>query len=540
MQAAADLARTGDWSVLWRPSPELGAAPQVIGELPIDRNWLIVADDAESLVEDVWASAKRLHETGRTNVFFLLASRDTDWRAAHGDQKAWDTQVHRLRDIVLAGVSLDDAGVVVDAWAAQGSLGLRALASEPERERQVRALFDATQAQDRDRGNGSFFGGLLATRFDEPALRAHVISLLDRLWSMRVEGGNGTLVDALLYVAACHAVGIPGVDKYVLAELLDVPRDWVASRVVRPLGAEVGAVQSAGHVLTRHRRVASAIVVECETHFNTDLGEVWARLIRETVRCGREGVVGRQSHGAIIHAGPRLQRALPEALQEERRKQIAIGAAQAAYEHQSEWLGCVVDLGRTLRQAGKPQEGADVLRRDLSKARLKTDYRHIIRGYFYEWSTCAGKSSDYVVDAWLACVSLCDQLAVPIEAERVKLSCAGLGVAFGELAKARGDPVFQKARRAVTELGWLATPDPRTAGYLDRYEDELDAQGVAKPTSVAQALEWLADGAAAAYSALGDNFLRDLGKGLGKGRPLTFQILAGTLGTAPANANVTH
>jgi hypothetical protein len=507
--------------VLWRPSPELGLNPDSIAGLAQDWNWLIVADDAETLVDDLWLGAQRLHQAGRSNVFFLLASRDTDWRGVNGDRKRWDSRLQKYDDLVLGDVSLEDARLVVGAWGDQGADGLRSLAAEPDREARASALRDAARDQDRQRGDGSFLGGLLATRFDEAGLRAHVRALMDQLRGKPVQDGTETLFDALLYIAACHSVGIPGVDKNVLADLVGVPRGWVMSRVVRPLGAECGTVHSAGHILTRHNRVASAVVVEAELGFDIDLGEVWACLIRVTEECGREGIVGRQSHGRILHAGPRLQRALPDTLAEDRRRAIAIAAAVASRQYVSDRLSCVVDLGKTYRLAGDLTSAVEVFREEFrvrgeARTTTKIDRDDVIRGCFYEWSTCEGNVGGrhgHLANVWLGGMSLSDRLRVAIDVERVKLSCAGLGVAFGKLSRGQPDCVFAKARRAVTDIGWRTNPDQRTAGYFRRYERELDAAGVPRTANLDEGIDWLSAGILATYNALTDRFLRDLIRG---------------------------
>lgn len=529
MQVSTDAARSGDWSVLWRPSPELGLNPDSIAGLAQDRNWLIVADDAETLVDDLWLSAQRLHEAGHSNVFFLLASRDTDWRGANGDRRRWDNRLRRYDDWLLGDVLLEDARLVVDAWGAQGAEGLRALDREPDREARALAFRDAARDQDRQSGDASFFGGLLATRFDEVGLRAHVRGLMDRLRGMPVEDGTGTLFEALLYIAVCHAVRIPGVDKNVLADLVGVPRGWVMSRVVRPLGAECGTVHSAGHILTRHSRVASAIIVEAEDAFDIDLGEVWASLIRVTAECGREGIVGHQSHGAILHVGPRLEPALPDAMSEDRRRAIAIAAAVASRQCVSDRLSCVVDLGKTYRLAQVPASAVEVFREEIrvrreARAAMKIDWDDVIRGFYYEWSTCEGNvggRQGHLTNVWLGGMSLSDQLRSAISVKDAKLTCAGIGVAFGEVST--GDPqcVFAKARRAVTDIGWRANPDHRAKGYLRRHERELDAAGVPRTAALDEAIDWLSAGVLAAYEELADEFLRDLNHG---GR-LTFDKL---------------
>lgn len=45
----------------------------------------------------------------------------------------------------------------------------------------VQAVSDAALTDDEGRGDGSFFGGLLAVRFGEAGLRAHVREFLARL-----------------------------------------------------------------------------------------------------------------------------------------------------------------------------------------------------------------------------------------------------------------------------------------------------------------------------------------------------------------------
>ena len=512
MQIAADAVRGGDWSVLWRPSPELGLNPNVVAGLGPDRNWLIVADDAETLVDDLWLAAQRLHQAGRSNVFFLLASRDTDWRGKHGDGKRWESRLQKYADRWLRSVSLEDARLVVGAWEAQGEDGLRALSGVADREARALALRDAARDQDVQSGDGSFLGGLLATRFDEAGLRAHIRGVLERLR----EGGTGTLFDALLYAAACHAVDIPGVDKNVLADLVGVPREWVMSRVVRPLGAECGAVPSAGHVLTRHKRVAAAIIIEAEDGFGIDLGEYWKCLVQFTAAWGRDGPFGQRSHGPILHAGPRLLSALPDVLPEDRRRAISLAAAETAVAYKPEWLGCVVDLGRTLRLASKPEEATEVFRRHLQKARTKNDFSRVIRSFFYEWGTCEGNVGGrhgHLASAWLGGMSLSDQLEMAIEVKQVKLSCAGLGVALGELSTGQPDCVFAKARRAVTDIGWRTNPDPRTTAYFRRYERELDDVGVPRTATLEEAIDWLSADIRATYDELTDSFLRDLCRG---------------------------
>lgn len=528
LQTAVEAARTGKWQVLWRLSPNVRLPPDQVLSLEAGNQWLIVADDAENLVRDLTEAAQLLHQGGRTNVHFLLAARDTDWLAAHGDELAWGTWlkdwVKRQDAITLRGITPEDAEAVVAAWGKCGAEGLRELARLADPAQQVAtlrtAVLDAANMQDsrnwRQPAEGSLFGGLLGVRFSPSGLKAHVCCFLTRLKSMPIAGGsNNTLFDALLYVAACHGVGIPGIDGNVLSDLVGVPRDWVQSLVVRPLGEEAAAVLSAGHVLTRHSRVAASVLVEAEQSLNVDLAEVWAALVRQTVQAGRDIQMDQQWYSSLVHAGPRLQRDLPEQLGESRRAAVAIAAANASTAALPKRLDCISDLGKTYRCAGQHENAVRVFRDNLVNASAKVDFTKNVRGYWYEWGVCEGLAGDgaehRAADAWVQGLSLSDHLnPSPISDQQGKLSCAGLGVAFGKLAQPGPDCIYAKARRAAAFLGRLTNPDPKTASYFDRHDREADKLKTPHPEDLTEAITWLTAGVAAAGAEVQDQFLSSL------------------------------
>ncbi|HYP28949.1 MAG TPA: SIR2 family protein, partial [Blastocatellia bacterium] len=400
LQVAADIARAGGWSVLWRPSPKEGISPEQVANLDHSRRWLLVADDADNIVGGLADSAYHLSRSGRAGVHFLLSTRDADWRNARGPQKPWEEWFpHYFFDIILRGISPEDAKAVVSAWEQFGSDGLRELSAISDTAQRVADLISAIgdakdklaeqQRQHRPQ-DGSFFGGLLAVRFGQNGLQAHVRDFLLRLLNMPIQQGKSfSLFDALLYVAACHGTGIPGIDERVLADLVGVPREWVQRQVVRPLGEEAAAVDSAGQVLTRHSQVAAAILVEAEHTFGIDLAEVWAQLVLQVVLARRDiRFVHRFSE--IIHAGPRLQRVLPQQLSDDRRKAIAIAAAKASISAEPERLIYVIDLGRTYRRAEMIGQAVAIFRDNLNDIKSKVDFESTIRGYWYEWGVCEG------------------------------------------------------------------------------------------------------------------------------------------------------
>jgi hypothetical protein len=511
LQAAGDALEGGDWTVLHRSSVDAGLNPDVVASLDPDRNWLLVADDADGLVDDLWAAAVKLHEAGRQNVFFLLAARDTDWASVNGNRHAWSTQLHRLEDIVLGGIEEPDARLVIDAWAEHGDAGLRALMSCKTREERIARLVAATEAQDVRGGDGSFFGGLLDTRFSSKALVDHLVLLMEPLRHQPVEGGSGTLYEALLYIANCHAVGMPGLDRRVLASLCDLNVHSVSSAVISRLGRELGAAESRGHVLTRHKRVARAVVEAGASKFGTDLSNTWRSLVTATIELSRKERVG-ESFGSMVHVGTRLKRQLPESLDEDLRGDIGIAAAEAAVEAMPEWSSTFIDLARALRFAHFSDEAYDLLKKRLPNLKGTIDLKQNIRAYFYEWSTCAGNLNTRqgsIKNAWLATYSISDSLPSDLDIRRAELSLSGLGVAFGNLVGGVADSPFAMGRRAATELGWKTQPNQRGVFYFERHESELDALGTPKPTDNDEALAWLAAAAHAAWQELEDPFLRN-------------------------------
>ncbi|WP_443697191.1 P-loop NTPase [Pseudomonas sp.] len=514
LQAAVHAARNEDVRILWRPSPKFCLSPEHVISLSADFQWLIVADDAENLVKAISESARLLRQAGRANVDFLLAARDSDWKASGGDREGWAQWLQYQPDLVLRGISAIDARAVVDAWSRAG--GLRKLAAEDDTERRSVLLLEAVNDQVAQEGlhreDGSFFGGLLAVRFGEAGLRAHVREFLAQLRAAPIASSDKSLAEALLYVAACHGAGIKGLDEKVLSDLLGVPRDWVRSRVVRPLGEEAAAVSGGDRVFTRHSQVAAAVLLEAEAALDVDLADIWAQIVKQTVATHREVHVA--VFAPIVHASSTLQARLPQQMPQARRKAIAISAGVAAVNAKTEWLGTVVDLGRTYRNANELNHAVQLFRRELKQAPAKTDFNYIIRGYWCEWGVCEAslhREGASQFGAWLQGLSLSDRLSPAIlTAEQIKLNCAGIGVAFGRLATSAADCPFARAYRATIDIARRVPLDARAEGYFDRYERAADKLHIPHPKDLSEAVVWFTEGINAIGESISDEELLNL------------------------------
>ncbi len=504
LQAAADLAREGHWTVLWRTNPSLPLSADCVLDLDVNRLWLVVADDAENLIEDLCVAAQKLHAAGRSNVHFLIAARDADWWSKFGDKPPWESWltawVRRNDAVTLRGITHDDAEAVVKAWAECGDNGLRDLRNLVEYKEQVNTFIQAVRSGDNcehpEGGrnttlDGSFFGGLLAVRFGQNGLQKHVSDFLERLSKIEINGSSINLATALVYVAACHAVGIPGLEETVLADLLGIPHEWVHEDVVTPLGEEAAAVRSAGHIFTRHRHVAIAIVVEVSRH--SDLSQVWSAIVRHMIRRGKETKVG-LTFPLIVHAGPSLAQRLPTELPKEQRTDIAIAAAQAAMAEDPDRLDYIVDIGKTFRVGDRSNEAVRMFRENLSKAQMKVDAKHIIRGFWNEWglaeATAAVSRQGSIICLWLQGVALSDYLdPAPITEENIKHICAGIASSCGRLVS-EGQCAYTYGRRAAVYLGKLAFDDLK-AHLFEYHEREADKHGTPYPRTIDEAFLWL-------------------------------------------------
>ena len=508
LQVAAALSHA-DWNVLWRPRPRVELDLENLTKLDISARWLVVADEAENLVTDMDAAARELHDIGRRNIMFLLAARDTDWRFAKGREKNWSSKLVVLPEILLRGIGPDDALLVVDAWDKLGVAGLRKLGSISSREGRAHALIAASHQDGEGRSDGSFYGGLLATRFDEESLRAHAIDMMDRLRGISLFSGY-TLLHALVYVSAAHAAGIPGLHQAVLAELVKAPADWVHSHVIRPMGEEAAVTETANYVLTRHRRVASIIIAEAELRFGFDLVEVWTALLRATIDLRGMFAADDRSYRRTVHAAPRLPREL-KSLTKKRRVQIALAAAETARQMLPDRLDCLVDLATVYRLAKMTTEARKIFREYQPISDRMEDFIFSVRGFWYEWGVCEGFVDNFAIAACLQGISLSDRLAAAeFKLQRVAISCAGLAMAFSKVVSRSEDgAVFPAARCAVAFIGLKADPDDYTYNLLKEHASECERLGISSPGTLIRAIDALTVALMRCQSRLTDEYFRE-------------------------------
>lgn len=485
-QALAELVEKHGWKALWRQSESLGITPEQVMALPrAEHPWLIATDDADRCAAALLAAAKALHAAGRTDVHFLLACRETDWRAVFpGNDLPWEKVAEVLR-LPMRGLAEGDAVKIVKAWGALSEDGLGKLAGRSEEEA-TRALVAAARSEAADTRNGAFLGAMLRVRVGED-IKEYVRRLMRPLRDRPAPGG--TLLGAYAHIAGMHAENLLFLSRPVLAAALGCDEVRLDKEVIRPLVKEAMADQGGRYVFTRHRAIA-------ETAMDILREEEWVE--------DADAVFPALADMALREHAKDPDRFFPELTDWrfglakhflDTRPELAIRVAKAVYAADPYNLQSVVNLARIWRGAERSQESLSLLRQHWKSFASHKDFR----SYLYEWSAAAGNTFAPALNGWLAGLSLADHARLPPPSGKdYVLALAGLGVAFGAMFEEFGDPVFRVARGAVGQMGLRLPGDATAKGYFGKYRDDA-ARGGVKEMTVDQAVEAIRKAVATAH-----------------------------------------
>lgn len=382
LQVAVALAGCPEWRVLWRTDPEQKLSTQQLDLLQNSGlHWLLVADDADTLVHPMLEIAKFIHRTGAANIHLLACARDTDWIAAGGPRQPWSFFC-ALQTRYLRGLGLGEAERIVRSWNEHRRDGREFRGSIAS---QAAALAAAASGDMRE---GSFFGGVLQARFSPEGLLAHISDLMRRLEGRPAGDKGHTLLDAFMYVSSCHAIGIPGLDNLVLADLLGVNPGSVRTAVEHPLGEEAGAVRAGRALLTRHRRVAEGALVVADRDFGHNLGECFGAIIQQTIETGRENPI--QFYSEIVHCSSRLANNLPTQIPLAHRLETAVSAATCATKSSPRRLSYLMDLAAALAAAEDFKARLELFRNTKPTKDAYDDFSDVAAGFYQNWASSEG------------------------------------------------------------------------------------------------------------------------------------------------------
>jgi tetratricopeptide (TPR) repeat protein len=463
-QVLRTLLAKNDCKILWRSNPERHLHPEFVKSLQSsEARWLFASDEADTMVRDVYSVLRAL--PAKHNIHFFLTCRDTDWIESDGDGYAWQ-QLVTFVNRNIKGLTHDDAEKIIAAWSHYGVRGLGRLAGLDSDEAAQR-LFDAATLE-ASAPDGAFLGAMLRVRIGV-ALRDHVIALLGRLESREIQGISGkTLLDAFAYIAVPHAYNLLFLSKSVLAKVLGIDETRVRRRILGPLGEEAAAASFGESILTRHRAIAEAAADIMSTRFHFDNEDVLVELVRAAISAGIEGAL-------VPHL--RDWRYLSTRMFEQGNQALAVKLASAALEADPTNSFLAVKLSQLYREAGQPEQSANVFRRSIQRAQGN-------RAFFTEWATCEGFLANSAAAVWLIALSLADGTEMkPPDIKDTYLGLAIAAMSFMELYDRFRNQIFLHAAGAAAQLGSsLQGLGEQTVAIFRREWSRSEAAGAVRET----------------------------------------------------------
>ncbi len=534
-QIAASLSLSGK-RVFYREDEGKTLIEELL-KLPDNEMYFLISDDAEQIAAEAFIVIKTLQGKSKRNICWILAARDTDWKASFQYRveppwspyiEEWPESIRRNR---LFPMDKAEAQDVVNAWERANCLGELESFSVAER---ADYLWSAASMKGK-LSDATFFGGILETRFRAEGLRDHVGRLMRRLREKnnRIGSKGGTLFDAFLYAAAADAVGIPGIDLNVIADLLGVDRRDRRTKILTPLGLEAVGTGSGTALRTRHPAIAKAAIIIAEEELEEDLEEVYKDIVRGTAETRVEIPV--TPFAEVLHCAPILLTTLPElGIPFDRAKGIAIAVADEAERagEDSDFLVFTVTRAKTYREAGDNIGATQILRLAIPTALARRDWSSMGRSYINELAVCEGKIGNPLISFWLGGLSVLDIKTVDsISRERAKISLASMGSVCNKHTVLYGEELYAKTLRAVVMLGMPIAPDNRTQRNFQQYKKRADELGIVT-CDFNTAFEWLEDAMRITFERITDSEILKLTERLGITYPkqISFQKLRSLLG----------
>lgn len=402
--ALSTYTRFGDRvEVLWHSNHNLGLP---VGWLPSKvegKKIVLVSDEGDSITSDLLALMTRLQAVNRSDVLFLLATRDTDWLAASGGVHPWKKYVN-YKEYSISGVQIDDAKVIVDAWSRLGKGGLGHLHGLPL-PKAVEALVEASKSE-AAQGEGALLGAMLRTRIGDE-LHSYVRLLLARLAKIKSPGGS--LLNAFAYLVFPHADNMLCLSRVLLAELLRCKEREIRPLVVMPLGEEAAANISGDVILTRHRAIAEvAVTILCD-EYGYDKETVLGEMVETAARM--RSLVNVPYLNRWVYLAQDYEQSDPG---------LALSLALAACKGEPDNQFYTTKASSLLRLNGRVQDALELFEDYSPEA-------NTLRGYFLEWGLVLKENGRFGQACFVMAISLLNNVeSVFAGPKQVEISCANL------------------------------------------------------------------------------------------------------------------
>jgi calcineurin-like phosphoesterase family protein len=443
---------------LWHANTETPLIATHLASLPrTGKRWLIATDDADLIAQDIFELAKLLKAANRDDFDFLITCRDSDWLASKADTLPWNS-CSQFTERKLRGLEIDDARLVVNAWAEYGEKGLGNLHRIPHETAAHKLVEEAHREAASD--EGAFLGAMLRLRKGSE-MDSHVKSLLERLAARKIsKESTATLLDAFIYIAAIHATGLKILSPVILSRMLDIEPSDVRKKVMRPLGEEAAATMAGDHLMTRHRAIAEAAVKLAPDLYGYELGEIY------TEAC----TIAEQAFGDgqfVPDLGDWRYR-MPTHFFDKGEALLAVRIAKALSANSPLDPFLIVNCSKLYRRCSQPEFSLKLFA-ETSPRITK------IRALYTEWGAAQMACDNDALSAVLIGISLSDQSAMSWPDRRdIELSLPILDACFNNLSDRFAGNDFASAVRAVTQLRELATNSNYTGPPSDSLVDLVE------------------------------------------------------------------
>ena len=433
LQVIEALVKEGGWTALWRFNDSQSIDVEAIEQLSKKYKKVVIAiDEAYSAAKWLPVLIIRLGRLKERNVHFLLCSRTIDWRA-EADQMGLLTKEADYQEVLLRGLSKEDALQIVQAWAKQGRDGLRNLHGiQPDVA--AESLHAASIDPETEQEEGAFLGAMLRLRYGN-SLKDKIRSILYRLKDIPAPGG--TLLEAYSLIAAMHNEGLRFLSLPVLAEALNCSQNDVQRKIINPLADEAISAGGGRFVLCRHKAIAEVTVpLLNETNLYGEINDVFPQLSRAAVIARHKGLFVPDLHKWNYH--------LPERFMADGRHTIAISIAEGMQKVDPADIRLRVNLSKIYREADENQKAANLFR---------GFHDPMTRIAWQEWSTVERRCGETLVATVLSAIALCDiPELLPNTRHFVNSALGGLATNLSTLHKQFGFRSYADALMLTCQL----------------------------------------------------------------------------------------
>lgn len=455
LQVVRLLVEENSWSglILRQPEKNMQLSEEQLLQITQNGNWVIAVDNCTLIIDKLYSLLTKVSKRGRTNVHFLLCTRDIDWNNSKACQFQWGS-ISSYTSYRLRGIHDEDAKRIVAAWAKLGDRGLGKLKDMNTEEAKKKLLLASQDEEIRDKEEGALLGAMLATRYGDD-LHNHVREMLLRLKSVALN--SETLLEAFAYIVAMHSEKLYFLSKTVLAKLYNCELKKIKKEIIGPLGDEAACAVSGDMIYTRHLSIAESARRILDKEFHFDFDEIFIELATAAIEA-------RQA-GEYVEALGKW-RFLSDHFKGKNENGLAIRLDKAILKLDPTDTHTIVHLSKLYRAAGQPDLALDLFR--------GIDYVIEDRPFFCEWALVEANEGNKAASVCLSAVALSDQAEKrPIDVRNASINLYSIAYTFLALYSQYKKDSYKAAARAAAALGLRISKEDKNLKELVQTNSEL-------------------------------------------------------------------